>query len=68
MINILDLGVDAPDGSYDHGGEGGQGDDNDGLQRKLWKDGFSPTVEPPMSAQCICGRQQTLFYTKCILF
>ena len=35
MINILDLGVDAPDGSYDHGGEGGQGDDNDGLQRKL---------------------------------
>ena len=21
MINILDLGVDAPDGSYDHGGQ-----------------------------------------------
>ena len=37
MINILDLGVDAPDGSYayDHSGHGGQGDDNDGLQRKL---------------------------------
>ena len=31
-MNILDLSVDAPDGSYDHGG---QGDDNDGLQRKL---------------------------------